>query len=194
MLSWPFGDDEGSGMANWQRRLVGLRLPCLLTWMLDVGLTLHGQPPEYWAGDYARTTEGAAFYRRLYALHPAAAVGGHLVWVGLVASLLVLMPEILAVVLAIAAVFGHTFGASTWITATLLYRSSFGQPTVVSWYQASNGLFLLSAVMIGVGVHWTVRSTALHRPSGSSGMTGWSRWVLIAVLLTAAAAIVFVPW
>ena len=31
-------------MANWQRRLVGLGLPCLLTWMLDVGLTRHGQP------------------------------------------------------------------------------------------------------------------------------------------------------
>jgi hypothetical protein len=181
-------------MADWQRRLLGLGVPCLLTWMLDVGLTLHGQPPGYWAGDYARTTEGASFYRRLYALHPAAGLGGHLVWIGLLGGLLVLLPEVPAVVLAIAVVSGHTFGASTWVSAALLYRASFGQTTVVSWYQASNGLFLLSAVVAGVGIHWAVRSSALRRPAEPGRLTGWPRRVLVAVFLTAAAAIVFVPW
>src|SRR5260370_28494703 len=103
---------EDFGVANWQRRLIGLGLPCLLPWMLDVGLTLHGQPAAYWAGDYARTTEGAAFYRRLYAVHPAAGVGEHLVWVGLVGGLLVLLPAAPAVVLALAVAVGHTWGAS----------------------------------------------------------------------------------
>jgi hypothetical protein len=37
-------------MTEWQRRLLELGLPCLLPWVLDVALTLHGQPPEYWAG------------------------------------------------------------------------------------------------------------------------------------------------
>jgi hypothetical protein len=188
------GTQESSEMANWQRRLIGLGLPCLLTWMLDVSLTLHGQPPEYWAGDYSRTTEGASFYRRLYTLHPAAAVGGHLVWIALLAGLLLLLPEVLAVVLAIAAVFGHTFGASTWVTAALLYRASFGQPTMVSWYQAANGLFLLSAVVIGVGIHWAVRASALRQRDEPGWLTGRPRWVLIVVLLATAAVIVFVPW
>jgi len=111
-------------MANWQRRLVGLGVPCLLTWMLDVGLSLYGQPPEYWAGDYSRTTEGAAFYRRLYAAHPAVGVGGQVLWMGVVAGLLVLLSETLAAVLALAAACGSTFGASTWVTATLVYRAS----------------------------------------------------------------------
>jgi hypothetical protein len=181
-------------MADWQRRLVGLGLPCLLTWMLDVGLTLHGQPSEYWAGDYSRTTEGASFYRRLYTLHPAAGVGGHLLWIGLIGSLLVLLPEVLAVVLALAAVFGSTFGASTWVTAALLSRASWGAPTLVNWYQASNGLFLAAAVMAGIGVYWVVRSSALHRPKGPRRLSGWPRWVLVSMLLIVTAAIVFVPW
>ncbi|HKA86706.1 MAG TPA: hypothetical protein VKE22_03535, partial [Haliangiales bacterium] len=66
-------------------------LPCLFALLLDDGLTLHGQPAEYWAGDYAQTTEGAPFYRKLYAWHPAAAVCGHLVWAGLLGGLLVLV-------------------------------------------------------------------------------------------------------
>ena len=111
-------------MSNWQRRLIGLGLPCLLTWMLDVGVTLNGQPPEYWAGDYARTTEGNAFYRRLYALHPAAGIGGNLLSMGVVAGLLVLLPETFAVVVSLAAVFGNTFGASTWVSKALITRAA----------------------------------------------------------------------
>jgi hypothetical protein len=181
-------------MANWQRRLVGLGLPCLLTWMLDVGLTLRAQPPEYWAGDYSRTTEGAAFYRRLYALHPAAGVGGQLLWVGVVAGLLVLLPETFAVVVALAAVFGNTFGASTWVTAALLSRASWGSPTIVNWYQASCGLFLAAALLAGVGVRWVVHSSTCARPGESIRPAGWLRWVLVSMLLVAAGAIVFVPW
>jgi hypothetical protein len=181
-------------MATWQRRLVGLGLPCLLTWVLDVGLTLHGQPPEYWAGDYARTTEGAAFYRRLYALHPAAGAGGQLLWMGAVAGLVVLLPETCAVVVALAAAFGNTLGASTWVTAALLRRAAWGQPTAVSWYQASCGLFLAAALLSGVGVRWAVRSSACSGPGESMRPAGWPRWVLVSVLLAVAAAIVFVPW
>ena len=60
-------------MSEWHRRLLGLGLPCLLTWVIDFALTLHGQPPEYWAGDYSRT----------------AGVGGHVLFLGLVGVLLV---------------------------------------------------------------------------------------------------------
>src|SRR5262245_11645134 len=106
---------QGATMANWQRRLIGLGLPCLFALLLDNGLTLHGQPAEYWAGDHSQTTEGAPFYRKLYVWHPAAAVCGYLVWAGLLGGLLILLPEVLAVVLSIAVVFGHTAGAYTWI-------------------------------------------------------------------------------
>lgn len=181
-------------MANWQRRLLGLGLPCLLAWAMDVALTLHGQPQEYWAGDYARSTEGAPFYFRLYTLHPIAGVGGHLLWIGLVVSLVVQLPEVYAVVLALAVAFGHTWGASTWVTRTLVTRAAWGSPTPIDWYQATNGLFLAAAVATGVGVWWVVRSSAQDQTGETSRLAGWQRWALITMLLTAAAAIVFVPW
>ena len=49
--------------------------------------------------------------------------------------------------MALAGVFGNTFGVSTWVTATLLSSASWGQAPVVSWHQASCGLFLVAALM-----------------------------------------------
>jgi hypothetical protein len=47
--------------------------------------------------------------------------------------------------------------------------------------------------VVGAGVWWTVRSSALasvgmHRPIGGA------RWALIAVLFATLAALMFVPW
>src|SRR5262249_23148434 len=126
-------------------------------------------------------------------VHPAAGVGGQLLWMAVVAGLLLLLPETFAVVLALAAVFGNTFGASTWLTAALLSRASWGAPTPVSWYQASCGLFLAAAALAGVGVRWVVRSSACARP-GEPRPCGRPRWVLVAILLAAAGAMVFLPW
>jgi hypothetical protein len=179
-------------MANWQRRLIGLGLPCLFALLLDDGLTLHGQPTEYWAGDYSQTTEAAPFNHRLYVWHPVAAVGGHLLWAGVLGGLLLLLPEVLAVVLAIAAVFGHTAGAYTWVQA-MLFRTYSVEAT--GWYQAANGMFLLSALIVGVGIRWTVRSTALQAESVSGRrLPGWVRWISVAALVVGGALIVFAPW
>src|SRR5206468_8139553 len=131
-------------------------------------------------------------YRQLYAWHPVAAVCGHLIWAGLLVGLLLLLPEVLAVVLAIAVVFGHTAGAYTWIQGMLLRAHG---PAATGWYQAANGMFLLSALAVGVGIHWTVRSSALWGRSGSERqLSGWVRWVLVAVLVGGGAASVFAPW
>ena len=98
-------------MPEWKRRLWGMGLPCLLAFLLDAGHTLHGQPAEYWAGNYTDTTEGTPYFRLLFMIHPLAVIAGYLVWVGLLIGLLILLPEVLAVILSIAIVFGHTNGA-----------------------------------------------------------------------------------
>ena len=49
-------------MPQWKRRLLGLGLPCLLAFAFDIGMTMYGQPAQYWAGDYSRTPEGAPFF------------------------------------------------------------------------------------------------------------------------------------
>ena len=177
-------------MAEWYRRLLGLGLPCLLPWALDVTLTLHGQPPAYWAGDYSQTTEGGAFYRRLFVLHPAAGVGGQVLAFGLLNLLLVLLSERPAVVLALAAAFGSTWGASTWVHRELVTRAAWGSPAAVDWYQATCALFLATAVLTGIGVRWVIRSSVLSPTNG----TARRRWGLIAVCATALAAGAFVPW
>jgi hypothetical protein len=179
-------------VASWQRRLLGFGLPCLYAFLLDAGLTLHGQPEKYWAGDYTWTTEGAPFWRLLYTWHPVAAVCGYVLWTGLLGGLLILLPEVLAVVLAITIAFGHTAGAYTWVQSMLLQAHGI---EAKGWYQVANGMFLLSALAVGIGVRWVVRSAALHSESGPEPhMRGWVRGVLVAILLGSAAAIVFAPW
>jgi hypothetical protein len=173
--------NEERNMSDWQRRLLGMGLPCLLAYALDIGLTMHGQPPEYWAGDYAQTTEGAPFHRQLYAWHPAAAALGHLVWAGILIGLLLLLPEVLAVILTITVVFGHMAGAYTWLF----------EGVTMGWFQTTQGFFPAAAVVLGVGLTWALsgppevkRANRLHP---------LARWGLIAVLFGCACYMVFYP-
>ena len=171
-------------MLEWKRRLIGLGVPCLLAFLLDSGLTLKGQPAEYWAGQYSYTTEGAPFMRRLYMIHPIAAVGGYMCWAGILLGLLVLLPERLAVVLAIAVVFGHVAGAYTWLIPAL----------TVGWYQTVNGMFLASASVLGVGLHWLLRGPVPSTSGFLSRMSSRQRWGLIALLFGAGCSMIFAPW
>ena len=102
-------------MANSKRRLLEMGLPFLLVFLLDASLTLHEQPVEYWAGNYAWANEVSPYFRSLLVIHPIAFIVGALVWVGLILELLVLLPEVLAAILFIFVVFGHTNGAYSWI-------------------------------------------------------------------------------
>src|SRR6266852_3031289 len=99
-------------MPDWKRRLLGLGLPCMLAFLFDTGLTLHGQPAEYWAGDYSSSTEGAPFFRKLFEMHPAAAVAGEGLWAVIILVLILLLPEVPAVILTITIVLGHMAGGS----------------------------------------------------------------------------------
>jgi hypothetical protein len=131
-------------MADWKCRLLGLGLPCFLAWLFDVGMTFHGQPAAYWAGDYGRTTEGSPFFARLFEIHPLAAVAGEVLWLSIIFTWLLLMPEVLAVILAVAIVFGHTAGGFTWFGLLLERR----------WFQTLHGIFFVSATVLGVGLYW----------------------------------------
>jgi hypothetical protein len=171
-------------MPDWKRRLLGMGIPCLVAFLLDSGLTLHGQPSKYWAGDYTYTTEGAPLMRRLYLIHPLAAVAGYLLWVSLMFGLLVLLPEVLAVILSIAIVFGHVAGAYTWLIPVI----------TVGWYQTVNGMFLATAVVLGVGLHWSLRASERARATSSQPLPAGLRWGLIALLFSVGFSMIFAPW
>ena len=169
-------------MSDSTRRLLGIGIPCLLAFLLDSGLTLHGQPAEYWAGDYSNTNEGGPLFRRLFMYHPLAVVAGYAVWAGILAGLIVLLPEVLAVIFSIAVVFGHVGGAYSWLTVMIN----------VGWYQTANGLFLAAAIILGVGLHWYLRGPVPKR--SESRMPIWLRWGLILLLVAMAGSMIFVPW
>lgn len=149
-------------------RFLGLCLPPILYSLIDNGLTLSGQPAEYWAGDFSRVKEMSPTFHYLLSIHPMAFVAGAFLWICLFATLILLLPETLALIMSIAIVFGHTVGAATWLQ---------WKP---NGYQLCNGLFLLSAVVIGVGIRWGWRAV----PQDVCGPARFSvrRWLLIAVL------------
>ncbi len=126
-----------------KRRLLGLCLPPLIFCVLDAGLTLYGQSAEYWSGNYAAVNEGAPTFHDLLQIHPAAFAAGILAWIVVFAVVIVLLPAALALIVSIAVTFAHVAGAGTWIWHVF----HFG-------YQACLGLFLVAAIMLGIGIRW----------------------------------------
>jgi hypothetical protein len=166
-------------MSYWKRRLLGIGIPCLFALLLDAGLTTLGQSPEYWNGDYSAVKEGNPFFRNLFAIHPGAAIAGYVVWAGVLIGLILLLPEVLAVVLAIAVVFGHVGGAYTWMQY-FEWVEPFGQ----GWFQTAGGLLPAAAVVLGIGLTWGLTETERREPGvARPSMPGAVRWGLIAVLL-----------
>jgi len=152
------------------RRLLGLCLPAILACALDNSLTLIGQSPAYWDGNYAAANEASPTFNQLLQIHPAAFAGGAIVWAALFTGILLLLPDALALIVGIAITFGHTAGAASW----LLWHFRFG-------YQMCNALFLVTAIALGVCIRYGWRAA----PTGEYQLRGWNwpmRW-LVAVIL-----------
>jgi hypothetical protein len=180
-------------MADWKRRLLGMGLPCLLAFALDATLTMWGQPEEYWAGNYSLTTEGSPFFRQFFALGPSAAIAGYAAWAGVLLGLILLLPEVLAVCLSLAVVFGHTAGAAMWLDG-LITVGRLGGGITVGWFQTARGMLPTAAAVLGLGLWWSLRDPGQgrakeeHRP--------WNpvlRWGLVAALLGIGAYMMLFP-
>ena len=88
--------------------------------LLDVGLTLHGQPVEYWHGDYGTAFEGNPFFRWFLQQHPFAGLGIVVAWISVFSLAILWLPTKLARVAAFTVLFGHTLGAASWLVHALL--------------------------------------------------------------------------
>jgi hypothetical protein len=185
---------EDKPMPEWKRRLLGLGLPCLLAFAFDIGLTLYNQPAEYWVGDYSRTTEGAPFQRKMYEIHPLAAVAGHGLWAGIILTWILFMPEVVAVILAIAIVFGHTAGGYTGLgTATgTADGSAFGIGP--RWFQSLHGVLFVSATVLGLGVYWSLWTARLDSGEPrSQRLHPLTRWSLLGIASALACYMCLIP-
>lgn len=157
-------------MSGIRNRLLGLCLPPVLLCAFDNTVTLLGQSAEYWAGDYLRVNEASPTFHHLLQIHPLAFAVGIMAWMAVFVGIILLSPDILALIVSIAVTFGHAAGAATW----LLWRFHYG-------YQAVNGLLLASAVLLGFGIRYGWRAV----PSERYQFSGWLlrlRWLLIAGL------------
>jgi hypothetical protein len=112
------------GTKNWFGTGGGVRLPPGKLWLcaapailcvLDNALTLYGQPPEYWQGDYQRANEGNPVERWFFHLHPGVFVAGTFLWVLLFVALIVALPWRAAKVLSLGVALGHVVGANAWL-------------------------------------------------------------------------------
>src|SRR5262245_22594461 len=88
--------------------------PVLLC-LLDKGLTLWGQPPAYWAGDYARAAEGNPITRWCLEQHPAAYAAESILWVALFCALIAALPWLRANPVSLGVALGHVVGSATWL-------------------------------------------------------------------------------
>ena len=158
-------------MKDRNRCLIGLCIPPILLCIVDVTLTLVGQPSQYWAGNYAYVNEMSPAFNQLLQIHPAAAITGTVAEIMILVACILLLPNTLATILSVAATIGHTTGAATW----LLGRFHFG-------FQLCNGLILLSAILIAIGIQWS-RQTASDREHRFWKWSPFVRWSLVSLLL-----------
>ncbi|OWK36679.1 hypothetical protein [Fimbriiglobus ruber] len=157
-------------MEGVRQRFLGLCLPPIAFSVLDGSLTLAGQTAEYWGGAYTQANEASPTFHYLLAAHPLAFVGGHLVWVAVFVGIILLLPDTLALIVCIAVTLGHTVGTATWV----LWRFHYG-------YQACNGLFLLAAIALGLGIRWGWRAGLPQEYRLPTPLARW-RWVLATAL------------
>ena len=168
-------------MTDSKRRLLGMGIPFALAFVTDTALTtaltVRGHRP--WE------VEDRLFFHTLYLIHPLAPLAGYLMWACVIMGLFLLLPEVLAVILAIVVVFGHVGGAFSQI-----------YPFLGSWYyQLVNGLFLLTAATLGIGLWWSARTSPVAQRSGHAyGLPAFLRWGLIALLTGVAGCMVLIPW
>ena len=90
---------------------VGPVLACLL----DLLLTLHGQPVAYWHGDYEQVMELNPLGSWLLQGHPLLFATGGLVWLAVVVVLILRLPRTFALPLAFVVQAAHTLGAASWL-------------------------------------------------------------------------------
>jgi hypothetical protein len=132
--------------AGFERRFVGLCVPPLALGLVDGSLTLVGQSSFYWQ-DYLAVNEANPVFASLLQVHPVAFLAGAVAWLAMLCTLILVLPRLAALILSIAITFGHTIGSGNW----LFDHFELG-------YHLANGYYLLSACVLGLGIHHAMAS------------------------------------
>jgi hypothetical protein len=161
-------------MTDTKRRLLGMGIPLGLVFCADTALAVEG----------GRVIPDSLILHALARIHPQVVLCGYLAWAATIVGLLLLTPEVLAVILTIAVAFGHVAGTYSQLTSVLGHW----------WYQAANGMFLITALALGTGLWWSARpSLRVNRATRATCLPPWLRWGLIASLSGVAGGMVLIP-
>jgi hypothetical protein len=149
-------------MRYFRRRFLGFcLLPILLT-ALDDGLTLAGQPKEYWAGDYGQAHEMDPISHTLLVYHPLAFIAVNAALTLVLIGLILLTPRIVAAIFSIMTSLVHWAGATTW----------FFHQDYLNYREKSLGLALLMIICMAVGLGWGWRAKS-HAAAGRHSTVLW---------------------
>jgi hypothetical protein len=96
-------------------RKLWLCLPPFQFAILDAGLTPHGQPDPYWAGDYSRPLELNPVGAWLLRQHPLTFALGTLSWALGFGTIILILPARPAFWLAVLLALGHGVGVASWL-------------------------------------------------------------------------------
>jgi hypothetical protein len=168
-------------MPYFRRKFLGFCLVPILLTALDCGLTLTGQPKEYWAGDYGRAHEMDPIEHTLLVYHPLAFVAGNAALTLVLIGLILLTPRIVAVIFSIMTSLTHWAGAFTW----------FFFQDYLNYREKSWGLALLMIICLAVGVGWGWRAKPHGGPLDTTRWSFGVRWMTIAVLFAIWLAVMF---
>ena len=96
------------------KRKFWMCLSPLLAGLTDYALTIMGQGPKYWSGNYSAVREAAPHARWLLLHHPAMLIGAAALYILAYCAFIVLLPVRISKTLVIALVIGHCWGVATW--------------------------------------------------------------------------------
>ena len=130
--------------AGFRRRFLGLCVPPLVLGLIDGAMTLVGQSSFYWENHLA-VNEANPVFSSLLQVHPLAFLAGAAIWLLMLCTMIVVLPQVVALVLSIAITFGHTIGSGNW----LFEHFELG-------YQLANGYYLMSACVLGLGIRYAI--------------------------------------
>ena len=115
-----------------------LCLPPMLAGLVDLAVTLLGQPAAYWEGNLGAAREGAPhgmwLFHQHYLAFPLAFAG----WIAIYCAAILLLPRGLARLTAVAVTIGHASAGNSWLSyhagywATIVADIVYGAVTVLA--------------------------------------------------------------
>jgi hypothetical protein len=88
----------------------------LLLGVTDMVVTFCEQPAQYWGEGYQVMREHNPLANWLLAVHPAAFLGGNLIWMCCFSLAILFLPPGMARVVAFVVMVGHALAVSTWLS------------------------------------------------------------------------------